>query len=378
MPPNPKYLDVIDIIWRRIEAGDYLLNDLPGERKLAADTGVSYMTARKAVLAMIEKGMLSRETNGKLFVDPSYRRSKNRLDVVFMYPAYPSDHLNHCRLVVTEAANQCDVAIRPVQYVHWDDPIVWEALSGADGVLLMPSTETVPVHVMDRFVGKRARLVVFDGDFSHHGIPSIRLFPTSHIEKLFEHAYRLGHRHVDFLNSQGHNEEIDHRVGHWQEWSQRRGVEGKIWDEPAPPFTDPTPYAYRMAKRLLRDRNGASGPSAVICSSQPAAVATMRACYEQGVIVGRDLSVVTINTVNGRYLCPSLAGLDMPDVAPIMQKVFDVFAHASGSWEGQLLLEPHDPILFEGESLARALHANGNVHTVQKPRSRPTAPKPSG
>lgn len=354
MPPNPKYLEVMDIIWRRIEAGDYLLNDLPGERKLAADTGVSYMTARKAVLAMIQEGKLARETNGKLYVDPSCRWRKSRLDVVFLYPAYPSDHLNHCRLVVTEAANQYDVAIRPVQYVHWDDPIVWEALSGADGVLLIPSTEPIPDHVTDRFIDKRSRLVVFDGDWSHHGIPSIRLFPTSHIEALFEHVYRLGHRRIDFLNSQGHNEEINRRVGQWQEWSLRRGVEGKIWDEPAPPFTDPTPFAYRLAKRLLRAWNEKTGPTAVICASQPAAIATMRACYEQGLGVGHELSIVSINTVNGRYLCPSLAGLEMPDIAPIMEQVFDAFSHPSGNWDGLVLLEPSDPVLFEGESMAPA------------------------
>lgn len=354
MPPNTKYHDVMDIIWRRIEAGDYLLNDLPGERKLAADTGVSYMTARKAVLAMIKEGMLARTANGKLYVDPTYRRSKSRLDVVFLYPAYPSDHLNQCRLLVTDVANQYDVAIRPVQYVHWDDPIVWDALAGADGVLLIPSTESVPAHVIERFSGSVGRLVVFDGEMTQHDIPSIRLYPSAHIEALFEHVYRLGHRQIDFLNSQGHNEEIDRRVEQWQEWSVRHDVQSKIWDEPAPPYTDPTPYAYRLAKRLLRSWSSKSGPTALMCASQPAAIAAMRACYEQGLIVGQDLSIAAINTVNGRYLCPSLTGLELPDIAPLMERVFDAFSHPSGEWKGPVLLEPESPVLFEGESMTQA------------------------
>lgn len=367
MPPNTKYHEVMDIIWRRIEAGDYLLNDLPGERKLAADTGVSYMTARKAVLAMIEEGKLAREANGKLYVDPKARRRKSRLDVVFLYPAYPSDHLNHCRLVVTEVANQSDVAIRPVQYVHWDDPIIWEALTSADGVLLIPSTESMPDHVTDRFIEKRNRLVVFDGDWSHHGIPSIRLFPCSHIEALFEYVYRLGHRRIDFLNSQGHNEEINRRVGQWQEWSLRRGVKGDIWDEPAPPFTDPTPFAYRLSKRLLDSWDHDNGPTALICSSQPAAVAAMRACYEQGLRVGHDLSIVSINIVNGRYLCPSLAGLDMPDVTKNMEQVFERFAETEKDWKGSTLLEPSTPVLFEGESVTAVSHDLRPVKTRKTP-----------
>lgn len=373
MPPNTKYHDVMDIIWRRIEAGDYLLNDLPGERKIAADTGVSYMTARKAVQTMIQEGMLAREENGKLCVDPNYRRSKSRLDVVFLYPAYPSDHLNQCRLAVTDVAAQYDVAVRQVQYVHWDDPIVWDALGGADGVLLIPSTETVPTHVIDRFGEFAGKLVVFDGDMSKHGIPSIRLYPSAHIEELFEHAYKLGHRHIDFLNSQGHNIEIDRRVEQWQEWSLRRGVETKIWDEPAPPYTDPTPYAYRVAKRMLRGWREDAGPSLIMCASQPAAIAAMRACYEQGLIVGKDISIGAINTVNGRYLCPSLSGLEMPDTAPLLEHVFEMFSHGPGKWEGDLVMRPADPVVFDGESIAAIRRSRATTHVRKSTGPRRTS-----
>ena len=40
---------VMSVIERRIRQGDYLLNPIPGERKIAEETGVSHMTARKAV-----------------------------------------------------------------------------------------------------------------------------------------------------------------------------------------------------------------------------------------------------------------------------------------------------------------------------------------
>ena len=49
MPSQAKYTEVMSVIERRIRAGDYLLSSIPGERKIAEETGVSYMTARRAV-----------------------------------------------------------------------------------------------------------------------------------------------------------------------------------------------------------------------------------------------------------------------------------------------------------------------------------------
>ena len=46
MPRKKIYTDVMAVIERRIAAGDYMLKDLPGERRLADEVGVSYMTAR--------------------------------------------------------------------------------------------------------------------------------------------------------------------------------------------------------------------------------------------------------------------------------------------------------------------------------------------
>ena len=49
MPRRQKFKDVMSVIERRIRQGDYVLSPIPGERKIAEETGVSHMTARKAV-----------------------------------------------------------------------------------------------------------------------------------------------------------------------------------------------------------------------------------------------------------------------------------------------------------------------------------------
>src|SRR5678809_1782789 len=70
MPRRPKFQRVMSVIERRIRQGDYLLNPIPGERKIAEETGVSHMTARKAVRGLLDRKVLIRRPNGSLDIYP--------------------------------------------------------------------------------------------------------------------------------------------------------------------------------------------------------------------------------------------------------------------------------------------------------------------
>ena len=58
MPAPIKYNEVMSVIKQRIREGDYFVESIPGERRLAEETGVSYMTARRAVLQLLEEKVL--------------------------------------------------------------------------------------------------------------------------------------------------------------------------------------------------------------------------------------------------------------------------------------------------------------------------------
>ncbi|RYG41355.1 GntR family transcriptional regulator, partial [bacterium] len=58
---QPKYLQLSEILSRRIEAGEWTVGDrLPSEVLLAKEYGVAYMTVRSAVTALVESGRLRR------------------------------------------------------------------------------------------------------------------------------------------------------------------------------------------------------------------------------------------------------------------------------------------------------------------------------
>ena len=73
MPRRQKFQKVMSVIEQRIRQGDYVLNPIPGERKIAEETGVSHMTARKAVRGLLERKLLIRRPNGLLDVHPGHQ-----------------------------------------------------------------------------------------------------------------------------------------------------------------------------------------------------------------------------------------------------------------------------------------------------------------
>src|SRR5881394_3129568 len=124
MPRRQKFQHVMSVIERRIRQGDYVLAPIPGERKIAEETGVSHMTARKAVRGLLEQKVLIRRPNGLLDIHPSRHADTGASHFLLLYPAYASTYLTHLRQTVSEAAEQYGLSMRPVQYVHWEDPVV--------------------------------------------------------------------------------------------------------------------------------------------------------------------------------------------------------------------------------------------------------------
>jgi len=341
------------VIKRRIREGDYLLNKFPGERKIAEETGVSYMTARRAVLNLLDQKVLVRGPSGALDIHPAYARRAKPAQVVLLYPAYPSTYLTQLRGVVSDFAAKQGVGLRPAQFVHWDETTVLEAVEQARAALVIPYGPEIPARLLEPF--RENKVVILDGDFTRDGLPSIRLFKDQGIEQVFEHLYRLGHRRIDCLNTQHRNPEIDRRIELWQRWLQRRGLSGELRDDPAPVFTDPTIVAHRLMSRLIDER--ASQASAFVGTTCPAAIGAIRAAWERGLRVGQDVSIAAINIEPpAEFFCPAITGLSTPDLSDVLQQCFDWF-FSRAAWRGPRLLEPKTSALFKGESTGKAVRA---------------------
>lgn len=351
MSRRPKFQDVMSVIERRIRQGDYVLTPIPGERKIAEETGVSHMTARKAVLALLDRKVLIRRPNGSLDIYPGYTGDAGTAHFLLLYPAYASTYLTHLRQTVSDAAEQYGLAMRPVQYVHWDDPVVASAITNPAGLMIIPSSVDVPTHL---FGALRAnKCVALDIDLSEHDVPSIQLFPDAHVSKVFDHFKELGHKRIDCVSTQYHNPEIDRRIRLWRAWLEKNNMAGELLEQPTRSFGDATPAAYQAMKAVL-DR-GPLKSSAIIGTTFPAAVGAMRACWEHELQLGKDVSIGAVNIERpATFMTPSVTGLDTPNLSKLLRRCFDWFA-SDHKWNGTKRLEPAQAEFFAGESTGPAI-----------------------
>ena len=358
-----KHVQTSDLLERRIRRGDYLTQELPTEAELAEEMGVSRVTARRAVGSLLRKGLVTRKPYGRLQVNQRHKDLSGRLNVAFVAPAFPSPDFVNWRYAVEHAALKLGALVRAIDFVHWDDPVLNQVLAGGfDGVFLIPCAEAIPPVLLERF-GRIDHLVVLDGDLSRWGVPSVELFPANFVARLGTHLYELGHRNIDCLNTQPHDDpQIGLRQEQWQLWQRLHKAEGRLIDEPVESYSHPTPKAYSTMKRLLQ--TGEFSATALVCLTDAAATGAIRALHEHGLVVGRDVSVCAMEGAGlERYRCPSLTVLEQPARGPYAELCLDWFAKRTAPWLGPKLIQPAEMSLFIGESTGPAPGTTGDFTT---------------
>lgn len=332
----------------RIRRGDYAVRDLPTETELANEIGTSRTTARRALLHLMDQGLLVRKPHGRLEINHADARAGGTRRIACLAPAFSSYSFNTARIAVEQAAAELNASVRLVDYVHWDDPVIPQTLTAFDGVFIVPSAETIPTPVLERFQ-RSPRLVFLDGDLTEWGVPSIQMLPPMFIDRIGEHLRKLGHTQIDCLNTQPHDRTITKRLERWTFWKQLNRIGGRIIDVPVKPYGDPMVQAYDELKRVLAD-DGLTG-SALLCTTAFATTGALRALHEHGLRVPQDVSVAAVDgDGTARYQVPSRTVLEAPSLLPYVRFCIEWMMKRANGWEGPLLVEPSDVPLFVGES----------------------------
>jgi DNA-binding LacI/PurR family transcriptional regulator len=345
----PKYDQYARVLEMRIRQGDYAVRGFPTEQALAEEVGVSRTTARRAMLQLMNKGLLVRKPHGKIMVNHDHAQFAGKTRLAFLAPAFSSPVFEYWRYAVDRAADHFNADVRIVDYVHWDDPVIPQTLSSFDGVFFVPSSEGVPRPMLER-IKKARRVVVLDSDLSAWGVPSVLLIPPMFISRLADHLYELGHRHIDCLNCQPADEVITKRLEQWRLWQRVSKVEGRLIHEPVKPFEHVVPKQYEVMKRLLK--TGQFKATGLVCLTD--AMGAIRALHEHGLVVGRDVSVCTVGMGLEKYQVPSVTSLQPPDPSPYLAACMDWMTKDDAEWIGPLLIQPASVELFTGESTGPA------------------------
>lgn len=361
------YERMADTLTARIRHGDYKLKRFPGTRRLAEEFRVSHMVARQAVTKLVKDGVLARP-NGRREPIPAKHGQTATKSIAFISPAYQSAWVEHLRRTLSYAAAAASIAVRPVEYVHWNDEIVFQAFRGFDGTFLVGNGDPMPPEVRERIVTENYRIVSGTIDLSELSIPSLVLFDDRGIDHLLEHLQSLGHRAIDCLNVQPHNENMLTRVADWRRLLNQRNLMGRLYDEPVQLYQRTIHQAYRVVQRMLAGRHFDS--TALFCTTEEAAIGATRALREGGRRVPEDVSVVTISDIGfGQYVSPSLTAIDVPDLADVMEQCVDWLTNPRRKWTGDLAYHPAEPALRVGESTGPAPTFDRGIGSGSRGRS---------
>ena len=344
--PDTQTRLAVEIIRRRLQLGDHADGRLPGERQLALELGLSRPTVRKAIRQLADEGLLARGPTGRVKITPDSEDGRRRHRIAFLHPGRIGMESGLWRDGVYAAAEAKGAVVRSFGYEHYGDAVIGSVLGSFDGIFLLPMTgEKIPPSLLRRMVAANARVVMLDQDESAIGLRSVIVFPFASGDKLLGHLQSLGHTCIDCFNIHPHNPVIEARIAGWRKFIERNGLGGEL-------ITAPVDGSLEAAYKLFSSRlkAGRKPASAVYGITVHAAIGAMRALYEHGLRIGRDVSVCAVNDEGlGPYLVPSLTSLQTPPRSRYLHKALG-WMMGEVKWLKPSLVQPKDAPLFVGES----------------------------
>ena len=345
----PGYKKVAETLRKRILQGSYAIRPIPSERRLAVEFGVNYMTVRRGLKLLEDEGLLTRHNHRRVKVTQPEQETKKHFNFGFLMPTLASRALELWRTAMEKAIINRPCSVRPLLYMHWDDPILTDAVAGFDGVFLNPVPEKLPDSIAAVLRDSKNRLVVVDHDFSNYGIPSIRIFPPVFIQRLLDHLESLGHTRIGCFNTQPDNSEVRERIDQWRFWMAIHGFSGRLVNSAVPAHGDPMLQAYKLMDEILREP--VREETAWFFITAPAALGAMRAVLDHGLTPGRDLALCTANSEGqGSMFNPRLTSLEVSDPTPFISYCIDWMSQKDQNWKGPLLMQPAELPLMIYES----------------------------
>lgn len=337
------------MVRKRILHGDYALKAIPSERNLAQELGVNAMTARHGLQILEKEGLLIRQPNGRVRIKKIHQGGKNHLNFAFLAPTLASHWIENCRLVIEKVTANLQCNVRTVLYMHWDDPLLLDALSGFDGIFLLPSPEPLPPAIVEHLRCKEHPVVVLDQDLSDQGIPSIQLFPSSFMQKLLDHLETLGHRNIGCLNTQPDNPVISERINVWRYWMEAHNFSGRLINQAVAPYGNTMEQAYHVITDILDEPNRQE--TAWFCTTIAGALGAMKAMLDRGIKPGQDVAICAANGEGlAAFLSPSITALEAPDPTPFISYCVKWMMRGGTDWQGPLLMQPTEIPLVIRES----------------------------
>lgn len=343
-----KFIDIAKVLERRLAGEAYALKKFPTEMELAEEFQISRNTVRKVLDLLIERKVLKKSPHKSVEVVTS----TTSLSFAFLAPAVYSEMFERLRFFVEHEAQKFGARLKVVDYTDWEDPVVAETLKAFDGVFVIPLSEALPKAVQKLLMTSEIPVVAFEQNLSGLGIPSIISTPDIFVQHILDYLESLGHKNIHCVNTQNSDAVIQARIQQWELWKLVHGTKGQLIHEPVERYGQPLITAHRRMVDFLKT-NPSQG-TALLCLTEPCAIGALRACWDCGLVVGKDISLATFDSGLSKFMVPALACVDMPDLSAYVGLCLKWMQANNKTWSGPLLLQPMVAKIFAGESVVKS------------------------
>ena len=321
----PKYLEIAELLRSRLARGEYPAGKLPPLRKLAADMGVSYLTARHAVKTLKEAG---------------WNRTRAARPLVAMVT--PLWAFTEWHRAVRNSTEALGGQVRFIAYASDTDPNISDVI-----FLSLPDREDS--RLLELVSRENDRVVVMFRDMSMYGIRSLLGADPVYIERFLELLVERGHRRIDAF---GRDTDIRAGAGDryriWRNWLERHGIEGRFHEMKHQPFV---PDDARAADFCRRKFAAEEFGEAVFCFNPTLASGFYRACFEHGLVPGMDISVFAFgDQEKAMLMTPALATVMNVGVEETIRDIIAEYCPGATRSEVLTFRLKHTEI-HEGESI---------------------------
>jgi DNA-binding LacI/PurR family transcriptional regulator len=346
-----KHDSITQLLGDRIEQGGYLQGKLPGEHTLASELGVSYLTVRKATRQLVENGMLTRLSNGRLAAKSPEKQGKRGPQIGVLVAMFPARSMNAWISDLNHVVDAHQGSLRLISYAQESDPRIFEAFDAdLDGLFLIYSHKP-SLLLKNQLVKHHKRLVSLWYDMTAMGIPSIENAPARFVSKTVEHLKQLGHQRVEYLNvSSTDNSVTRDRIHFWKLALEHFGLDGQLFQK----MDYDLGGAACNARQLMMDlhqQGDLKETTAIICGTTEMAVGVQRACHELNLVVGRDISVAGFGEMyTAKMSVPSITAIQPAPRRALLDQGLQWIMSQGKDWDQPLQIASLDVELFVGES----------------------------
>jgi len=274
---------------------------LPPERLLAEQYGVSYMTMRKGIDALVAENYLEKRPGVGNFVRRDVPRNKLSGMLGIIGPTWDSPEMMDFVIHASAVAEINGWCPKLFFSRSWEDRQIEDAWNTCDALWIVPpgSMDMIPEAQHKRFSSFEKPVVFIGVGGNVLGLDTVRGAPGQGIRKALELFKAAGHRRVTYLAQYAteHKKDIHPAqadYAYWQEWLKEQSVSCEenqlFYDITVPPYELPHKLIYEQLMQRGRENINFTG----IVVSLSLAWGCIAALHDLGLRVPDDVSIVAI------------------------------------------------------------------------------------